>query len=436
MAIGNPALCANAGETTSDNQTVITTTASIPDGQYIVGVVVSDGNAVDGNTNIHTALDVGGVALTKVREQQEGGASAAASVVVSLWIGKNDTGSQINSGSNVTADFDAARADKRITIISGTIGSGNVLELADGTSLDFDNYVSSGGNDMRAQSTSGMTSESHLHVAAWGCDATATTFTASTNFTRVSTTGQVTGTNGTRIEWRINTSTGETSDPSSNCGNSTEWAVVFAAFREVAGGAAAFELDLAPGSYVVTGAQAQLLEAAILNLAPGSYAVTGVQAQLVRGRFLNLVPGAYALTGAQAQLLEAAMLNLAPGSYAITGAVAQLVRGLFLSLVPGAYTLTGFEADLVHEVATAFEIALDPGSYALTGAPAGLLAARTLNLAPGSYALSGAVQQLLAARVLSLAPGAYNLTGAEAQLVYSAAEVAVTRFRTLMGLGT
>jgi hypothetical protein len=233
MAIGNPALCANAGETTSDNQTVITTTANIPSGQYIIGVVVSNGNATDGNTNIHTALTVGTQALTKVREQQEGGSSDATSVVTSLWVGTNYTGSQINSGANVTADFDAARADKRITIISGTIGAGMKLELADGTSLDFDNYISSGGSDMRVQNVSGMTSESHLCVAAWGCDATATTFTASTNFTRVVTTGQVTGTNGTRVEWRVNTSTAEASDPASNCGNSTEWTAVFAAFREV-----------------------------------------------------------------------------------------------------------------------------------------------------------------------------------------------------------
>lgn len=233
MALGSPALRANAGETTSDNQTVITTTSDIAAGDYIVGVAVSDGNATDGNTNIHTALSVGSVALTKVREQQEGGSSAATSVVCSVWIGVNNTGSSIASGSNVTLDLDAARADKRITVISGTRDTSKSFELADGTSLVFENYVSAGGNDLKSHSTSGMTSEEHLHISAWGSDATATGFTATASWTRVVTTGQVTGTNGTRIEWRITTSTGETSDPASTCGNGTEHATVLAAFREV-----------------------------------------------------------------------------------------------------------------------------------------------------------------------------------------------------------
>lgn len=235
MALGAPVLRANAGETTSDNQTTITTTSEIPAGSYIIAVAVSDGNAVDGNQNIHTALSVGGVALTKRSESQEGGASAAASVVVSVWYGV--TVSAIANGSNVVLDLDAARADKRITVVSGTRDTSKTFEPADGTSLDTDFYISAGGNDMRAQVTSGMTSEEHLHISAWGCDATATTFTATATWTRVVTTGQVTGSNGTRIEYKISTSAGETSDPASNTGNSTEQAAILAAFREVTGGA-------------------------------------------------------------------------------------------------------------------------------------------------------------------------------------------------------
>ena len=232
--LGAPALRANFGETTSDNQTVGTTTSQINAGDYIVAVAVSDGDAVDGETNIHTGLTVGSVVLTKRREMQEGGASAATSVVVSMWYGVAP--SNIANGSNVTLDLNAARADKRITVISGTRDITKSFVPADGISLDADNYVSASNNDMRAQSTSGMTSEEHLHISAWGCDATPTTFTATATWTRVSTTGQVTGTNATRIEYKISTSVGETSDPSSNAGNSTEWACILAAFREIVSG--------------------------------------------------------------------------------------------------------------------------------------------------------------------------------------------------------
>ena len=235
MAIGAPSIVANAGETTSDNQTVITTTAAIAAGNYIIAVAVSDGNGTnEGNdTTFHTGLSVGSVALTKSKEVSEAGSSAATSVTTSQWYGTNDTGSSIASGSNVTLDLDASHADKRIVVISGTLDSGKELALADGTHIDTDFYISAGSNDVVAESTSGMTSEEHLHWRTAGCDSTSTGWTGDATWTETHTNRQVTGSNGVGMAHKISTSTGETSDPSSNAGNGTEWASILVAYRQV-----------------------------------------------------------------------------------------------------------------------------------------------------------------------------------------------------------
>ena len=236
MALGVPADRASAGETTSDNQTVITTTSAIPAGHYIIATCISDApNTTDGETAYHTALTVGTVALTKRREQTEGGASGTAAIVTSQWYGVN-SGAEIAVGANVTLDLSDAVADKRIWVISGTRDTSKTFEAADGTSLAATNYVSAGSNDMVAQSTSGMTSEEHLHVRSAGCDSASTGFTGTATWTEMNTNRLVTGSNGVCMEYKISTSTGETSDPSSNAGNGTEWATILAAYREVTAG--------------------------------------------------------------------------------------------------------------------------------------------------------------------------------------------------------
>lgn len=235
MALGAPTIVANNGETTSDNQTVITTTAAIANGNYILAAAVSDGDGTnEGETTFHTGLSVGSVTLTKRREQGEAGTSAATSVTVSQWYGVNNTGAEIAIGANVTLDLDAAHADKRIVVIAGTRDTSKTFEAADGTSLDVDNYISAAGNDVVSEVTSGMTSEEHFHWRTAGADSTSTGWTGTVGWTETHTNRQVTGSNGLGMEHLISTSTGETSDPASNAGNGTEWASILAAYREVA----------------------------------------------------------------------------------------------------------------------------------------------------------------------------------------------------------
>jgi hypothetical protein len=70
---------------------------------------------------------------------------------------------------------------------------------------------------------------------------------------------------------------------------------------------------------VETGGGAQTLSAD-----PGSYALTGSNADLLRGRFISADAGSYALTGSNADLLRGRFISADAGSYALTGSAATL----------------------------------------------------------------------------------------------------------------
>ena len=241
MAIGAPASRGTGSESASDTQLSFTTTGGIAAGDYILVSFITDPiSTTDGDNSLHSSVSVGGVSLTKAKEWAEGGASTGDGVVTSLWYGV--TGSAIASGATVLCNTASAVTVKGARVLSGTRDTGKTFGLATGTTpIDFDNYVSAAGNDMVAQTTSGLTSEQHLHFRCAGCQATPTTFTATASpvFTRVSTTAFVAGAAiGLREEYIIQTDTGVTSDPSSNAGNSTEWATLLVSFNEVTSGTA------------------------------------------------------------------------------------------------------------------------------------------------------------------------------------------------------
>jgi len=185
-----------------------------------------------------------------------------------------------------------------------------------------------------------------------------------------------------------------TVDPIAECCTPRSWRTTYIFDTDVSG-AAAFELNLEPGVYNVTGAAATLQAARFLNAAPGAYVLTGLAATLSHGFMLNAAPGTYVITGATATLLATRLLNAELGSYGISGAAATLRAARLLRA--------------------------DPGVYVITGASAALLAGRALNLAPGTYVLTGQAATLLASRILSANPGSYVLTGAAAELVFQGA---------------
>lgn len=71
-----------------------------------------------------------------------------------------------------------------------------------------------------------------------------------------------------------------------------------------------YTIDLATGSYTVTGLDATLRATRVITLSPGSYAITGRSATLLKGSLLNASPGVYAVTGVAATITRVPGLNV------------------------------------------------------------------------------------------------------------------------------
>lgn len=130
----------------------------------------------------------------------------------------------------ITANFSSITAKGFVTK-NYTITNGNIVQLV-GTPQD----VANDGADPGSLSTSGLASVEHLHVRAVALErATGGTWTASTNFTSATCNGTTGGGAASNMdacgEYRINTSTGETSDPT---GTAVDCASTFMAFIETA----------------------------------------------------------------------------------------------------------------------------------------------------------------------------------------------------------
>jgi hypothetical protein len=216
-------------------------TSNINTGDAVLLVVVTDNvDTTDGETSLHTALRLkqdasNSQSCTKVAEYTNGQGAAAAGVTVSVW-------KVIADRNFTTASFDEVELDTASAVVAKAV-AGWRFSIGAGASLDVVTYstLAQDNTTPGSMSTSGLTSEEHLHLRAIGLEAVTNTFTPTTNFTAM-TTGTTANTSGgsgatnvgVRGEFRINTSTGETSDP--NYAASADLANIFVAFREGAAG--------------------------------------------------------------------------------------------------------------------------------------------------------------------------------------------------------
>jgi len=203
------------------------------------------------------------------------------------------------------------------------------------------------------------------------------------------------------------------------------------------------DLNLAPGAYSLTGLE--ILSELGFSVLPGSYVLTGIEmdpvvlADLVE----DLTPGVYLLTGASLGIDTA--MGMVPGAYALTGF--EISKDVALDMLAGVYVLTGFETQLLSDyiedlalgsyiitgasLSTDLGLSLVPGAYILNGLALAFDAA--LNAASGAYALTGFELDTQVAILLDLTPGAYALTGFEAQLVAAILEDMTPGAYTLTG---
>ena len=160
----------------------------------------------------------------------------------------------------------------------------------------------------------------------------------------------------------------------------------------VPGGSASYSLTTTPGSYTITGANANLVSSRLLQTTPGSYAITGSAASLNSSRLLEVTPGSYSITGASANLIyttaSSFLLETVAGSYTITGANANLRYNSILVVQPGSYSITGADANLFVETPNKI-LETEAGSYVINGFSANFIySGEAQVLKPGGKGLS------------------------------------------------
>lgn len=197
-------------------------------GQLHVAVLATDNQgATDGATSDHTSITCNSNTFTKIQEWTYSGGGAANGVTISIWYCVLTNGINGHTCTVALAGSAPGNGAKGLRIMALNRNTGQTL------SVDSTVTVTSGTNNpVGSLSTSGLTSKEHLHFRAYGIEtSSAIASTPSTNFTNLAAYGTSSGSSATnvsaRAEYRINTSTGETSAPSAPAGDGTAILVAF-----------------------------------------------------------------------------------------------------------------------------------------------------------------------------------------------------------------
>lgn len=197
----------------------------------ILQVVTDNITTTDGNTNDHLACsDDKGNTYIKVYEYTNGNGAAAAGITVSVWLCTLQVA--VSGTTNVTVTFSGSLSDRVGNQHEFTIAAGKIMQVVQDTGTPAGN-VGDASNGFGSMSTSTLTNNEHLHFRTGGKEANDTTaLTPTTNYTI--TTAQRSRNNALAVivrgEFRINTSTGETSNPTHAVAG--DFASIFVAFEE------------------------------------------------------------------------------------------------------------------------------------------------------------------------------------------------------------
>lgn len=278
MAIARVSTRGNAVSSTSSNSLGFATTgAAIPVGAaFIVAVGSKNIATADGITNTHTGLNDGlGNVYTKLGEYTNAPSAAVeVGICQSLWLCNVTV--QIPVGTTVTASFSANVIDKSIHGDEFSVGADKKLQQV-GSSVNTEVTAATG---FGSAVISGLPSAARLYYRAMSKEANSTTaLTPTTNFTNI---GLATRSRNNaaavsmRGEFRINTSTGETSNPTFAVTGDT--ASVFVALAEIN----AYNLTATPGTTDITGTDAGVNVGYSLSAQSGALDIAGTNADLTK----------------------------------------------------------------------------------------------------------------------------------------------------------
>jgi hypothetical protein len=201
-------------------------TAQLDAGNTGVLVVVSDNvQTTDGQTSLHGPIsDTIGLQWAKLGEYTNGQGAAAGGITTSLWTCRGSA--NLPTTATVTLSFASAVVDRTCTFWEF---SGGPLDLSTAVAVN----ATDGANGFGSSPISGLPSKSRLYIRGLGKEANSTTqITPSTSFTAMTVARSRNNASAVlaRGEFRINTSTGETSNPTLAVIGDT--AAVFAALEE------------------------------------------------------------------------------------------------------------------------------------------------------------------------------------------------------------
>lgn len=231
MAIASVGTLGNAVDAVSASSFTWTTTTnalSASGDLAILGITTDNLTTTDGATNDHTSVTGGTGTWTKLGEYTNGEGSAGAGVTQSFWLFQSTGTNAI--GTVFTMNLSGSVVDKAAQGWKFTVAAGNSLQ--NGSAVQSN--ATDASNGYGSVAFSGLSSLPRLWVRVLGKEANTTTnITVSTSFTRF--TSMVRSRNNAAAvcnhgEFRINTSTGETSDPTLAVSGDT--AAVFAALEE------------------------------------------------------------------------------------------------------------------------------------------------------------------------------------------------------------
>jgi hypothetical protein len=221
-----------ASSTSSTNFTLTTATNILAAGDCALLVVSTDNSGTtDGNNNEHTSVTGGTGTWIKLGEWANANGAAGGGSTVSLWLFV--ASGSMATGTVITMNSSATITDKCASFWKFTVAAGATLRLSLDPTTNPSNNDTDGAVGFGSVSFSALASKARLYFRALAKEANSTTaITPSTNFTAITNTRSRNNALAQMVqgEFRINTSTGETSNPTLAITGDT--AGLFAAIEE------------------------------------------------------------------------------------------------------------------------------------------------------------------------------------------------------------
>lgn len=367
-SVGGLGLGANS--TSNASYTFNTTTNALAAGDFALLVSVSDNTAtVDGDNNEHTSVSGGTGAWTKLGEYGNISSGAAAGVVVSVWLFQA-TGT-VSIGTTITLNFSDARVDKCCSFWKYTkAANANIYRDSSPPTNPITSEVN-GATGFGSSAFSGLSSAARLYFRGLGKEANTTSgLGVSAGFNQINTTRSRNNANAVCVwaEMRINTSTGETSNPSLAVTGDT--AGLFFALVEAANTNGTLTATLggitlsSTGTVDVAGTASGTL-GALTATSTGTVAVVGNSARTL-GALTSSAAGTVDVTGSANSTLGA-LSQTSTGAVAVSGASAPAL-GQITASAAGTVTTHG------ELTATLGSLALSAAGTASSTAISGSLA--------------------------------------------------------------